>query len=40
MKLKTVRVRRNRPSVLSAALALMLTMLFVYLISLSAASSP
>ena len=40
MKLKTVRVRRNRPSVLSAALALMLTMLFVYLISLSAASRP
>lgn len=35
MKLKTVRVRRSRPSALSAALALMLTMLFVYLISLS-----
>ena len=39
MKLKTVRVRRNRPSVLSAALALMLTMLFVYAISLSAPDS-
>ena len=37
MKLKTVRVRRSRPSALSVALALMLTMLFVYLISLSAA---
>ena len=36
MKLKTVRVRRSRPSALALALALMLTMLFVYLISLSA----
>lgn len=36
MKLNTVRVRRSRPSALSAALALMLTMLCVYLISLSA----
>lgn len=37
MKLKTVRVRRSHPSALSVAMALMLTMLFVYLISLSAA---
>ena len=36
MKLKTVRVRRSRPSALALALALMLTMLFVYLVSLSA----
>lgn len=35
MKLKTVRVRRSRPSVLSLALALMLTMLCVYILSLS-----
>ncbi len=35
MKLQTVRVRRSRPSALSLALALMLTMLFVYLISLA-----
>lgn len=35
MKLETVRVRRSHPSALSAALALMLTMLCVYLISLS-----
>ena len=39
MKLKTVRVRRSRPSALALALALMLTMLFVYLISLSAGDS-
>lgn len=36
MKLKTVRVRRSRPSSLALALALMLTMLCVYCISLSA----
>lgn len=36
MKLKTVRVRRNNPSALALALAMMLTMLCVYLISLSA----
>lgn len=36
MKLKTVRVRRSNPSVLALALAMMLTMLCVYLISLSA----
>lgn len=35
MKLKTIRVRRSHPSALSAALALMLTMLCVYLVSLS-----
>lgn len=34
MKLKTVRVRRSRPSALALALALMLTMLCVYMISL------
>lgn len=34
MKLKTVRVRRSRPSALAMALALMLTMLCVYLASL------
>lgn len=37
MKLQTVRVRRSRPSALSLAIALMITMAFVYLISLSAA---
>ena len=36
MKLKTVRVRRSNPSALALALAMMLTMLCVYLISLSA----
>ena len=36
MKLKTVRVRRSRPSALALALALMLTMLCVYLASLPA----
>ena len=36
MKLKTVRVRRSNPSALALALAVMLTMLCVYLISLSA----
>lgn len=36
MKLETVRVRRSSPSALAFALALMLTMLCVYLISLSA----
>lgn len=36
MKLKTVRMRRSSPSPLSLALALMITMLCVYLISLSA----
>lgn len=36
MKLKTVRVRRSRPSALALALSLMMTMLCVYLISLSA----
>lgn len=36
MKLKTVRVRRSNPSVLALSLAVMLTMLCVYLISLSA----
>lgn len=36
MPMKTVRVRRSRPSGLSLALALMLTMLFVYAITLSA----
>ena len=35
MKLKTVRVRRSRPSALALALALMLTMSCVYLLSLS-----
>lgn len=35
MKLKTVRVRRSRPSALALALALMLTMLCVYIVSLS-----
>lgn len=35
LKLETVRVRRSRPTVPAAALALMLTMLFVYIISLS-----
>lgn len=34
--LKTIRMRRNRPSSLAVALALMLTMLFVYGISLTA----
>lgn len=34
MKLKTVRVRRSRPSALALALALMLTMLCVYIASL------
>lgn len=38
MKLQTVRVRRSRPSTLALAMALMLTMLFVYLASLSAPS--
>ena len=38
MKLKTIRVRRSRPSAPALALALALTMLCVYLISLS--SSP
>lgn len=37
MKLKTVRVRRSRPSALALALALMLTMLCVYMISLPGA---
>ncbi len=36
LKLKTVRVRRSNPSALALALAMMLTMLCVYLISLSA----
>ncbi|MBP3410760.1 MAG: hypothetical protein J6M10_07160 [Clostridia bacterium] len=36
MKMKTVRVRRSNPSALALALAMMLTMLCVYLISLSA----
>ena len=36
MKLKTVRVRRSNPSALALSLAMMLTMLCVYLISLSA----
>lgn len=36
MKLKTIRVHRSRPSTLAAALALMLTMLIVYLLSLPA----
>lgn len=40
MKLKTVRVRRSRPSSLAIALALLLTMLCVYCISLSAAPAP
>ena len=35
MKLKTIKVRRSRPSALSMALALLLTMLCVYLLSLS-----
>ena len=35
MKLKTIRVRRSRPTAPALALALALTMLFVYLISLS-----
>ena len=35
MKLKTIRVRRSRPSALSLALALMITMFFVYMVSLS-----
>lgn len=39
MKLKTIRVRRSRPSALSIALALMLTMLCVYIVSLSAPGS-
>lgn len=34
MKLKTIRVRRSRPSTLALALALMLTMLCVYILSL------
>lgn len=34
MKLKTIRVRRTRPSTLALALALMLTMLCVYMLSL------
>lgn len=34
MKLKTIRVRRSRPSGLALALALMLTMLCVYMLSL------
>ena len=37
MKLKTIRVRRSRPTAPALALALALTMLFVYLISLSSA---
>lgn len=36
MKLQPIRVRRSRPSALAMALALMLTMLCVYIISLSA----
>ena len=36
MPMKTVRMRRSRPSALSLALALMLTMLFVYAVTLSA----
>ena len=36
MKLKTIRVRRSRPSVPALALALALTMFCVYLVSLSA----
>jgi hypothetical protein len=36
LKLKTVRVRRSNPSALALALTMMLTMLCVYLISLSA----
>ena len=36
MKLKTIRVRRSRPSAPALALALALTMLCVYLVSLSA----
>lgn len=39
MKLKTIRVRRRYPSALSMALALMLTMLCVYIISLSGPGS-
>ena len=35
MKLKTIRVRRSRPTAPALALALALTMLFVYLVSLS-----
>lgn len=38
MKLKTVRVRRSRPSVLSLAISLMITMFIVYMVSLP--SSP
>lgn len=40
MKLKTMRVRRSRPSTLALALALLLTMLCVYLASLPAAPQP
>lgn len=36
MKLRTVRVRRSRPSVLALALSLMITMFFVYISSLPA----
>lgn len=40
MKLKTVRVRRSRPSTLSLALALMITMLCVYLGTLASLPEP
>ena len=35
-RMKTVRLRRSRPSTLSMALALMITMLFVYAVTLTA----
>jgi len=40
LKLQTVRVRRNRPSTLSLALALMITMLCVYLGTLASLPKP
>ena len=40
LKLQTVRVRRSRPSTLSLALALMITMLCVYLGTLASLPKP